>query len=129
MKFVEGNGQDLSDFLQSKQKETENWLEVSGAILFRGFHIEEGLEIDDLARKLDYTPFDTYIPGIAPRKAYKNGNSSVFTSTEAPPHLPILPHTGKHSFFMKNFFQKSCFKATCLQKSSFLQNILLLLFS
>ena len=38
MKFVEGNGQDLFDFLQSKRKETENWLEVSGAILFRGFH-------------------------------------------------------------------------------------------
>ena len=36
---------------------------------------------------------DIYIPGIAPRKAHKAGNSCVFTSTEAPPHLPILPHT------------------------------------
>ena len=97
MKIVEGDGQDLSDFLKSQQEDTKNWLESPGAVLFRGFHIEEGVEIDDLARNLGYIPFNTYIPGIAPRKAYKNGNSSVFTSTEAPPHLPILPHTGKYS--------------------------------
>ena len=31
-----------------------------------------------------------YVPGVAPR--HQKG-AFAFTSTEAPPHLPILPHT------------------------------------
>ena len=64
-----------------------------GAVLLRGFHVPDAVELDEIARSLNFTPLDTYIPGIAPRKAHKAGNSCVFTSTEAPPHLPILPHT------------------------------------
>ena len=64
MIIFEGSGQNLPEFLKCQKKETESWLESPGAVLFRDFHIDGGVEIDDLARKLDYTPFNTYIPGI-----------------------------------------------------------------
>ena len=93
MKIIQGNGQDISVFIKSHQNDMKSYLESPGAILLRDFHCPTDVEVDDLSRDLGYIPSDTYIPGTAPRKAYKKGNSFVFTSTEAPPHLPILPHT------------------------------------
>ena len=40
-----------------------------------------------VARLLGLEPRTTYVPGIAPRKVAAPGNTAVFTSTEAPPHL------------------------------------------
>ena len=93
MKIIHGNGQDISVFIKSHQNDMKSSLESPGAILLRDFHCPTDVEVDNLSRDLGYIPSDTYIPGTAPRKAYKKGNSFVFTSTEAPPHLPILPHT------------------------------------
>ena len=90
MKIIHGNSQELSGFMECNKSDVLSYLNESGAILFRGF--ESNIELDEVARKMDFLPVDTYIPGIAPRKEFKKGNSFVFTSTEAPPHLPILPH-------------------------------------
>ena len=92
MKIVRGDGKDISVFVKEKGDAIKKALEAPGAILLRGFNTV-GVEIDELARLLGFVPSSTYIPGIAPRKAYMSNNSCVFTSTEAPPHLPILPHT------------------------------------
>ena len=92
MRTVLGDGQDIASFVQNNQDDITAALATAGAILLRGFTLG-GTEIDGLARLLGFSPFTTYIPGIAPRKAYTPSSPSVFTSTEAPPHLPILPHT------------------------------------
>ena len=94
MEVVEGSGGDITSFLKTQQGDIDtHLLDGMGAVLLRGFHVPDAVELDEIARSLNFTPLDTYIPGIAPRKAHKAGNSCVFTSTEAPPHLPILPHT------------------------------------
>ena len=92
MKIVRGNGKEISSYIQDNQTHITNALDTPGALLLRGFNTD-GIEIDDVARLIGFTPSHTYIPGIAPRKAAIEGNPFVFTSTEAPPHLPILPHT------------------------------------
>jgi len=90
MKIIHGNGQELSGFIEYNKTNVISYFNEFGAILFRGF--DSRVELDETARKMDFIPVDTYIPGIAPRKAFNKDNSFVFTSTEAPPHLPILPH-------------------------------------
>ena len=92
MKTVIGDGRDLATFVENNQEEIHSCLETEGAILLRGF-TTTGAELDHVARLLGLEPRTTYVPGIAPRKVAAPGNTAVFTSTEAPPHLPILPHT------------------------------------
>jgi len=91
MKVLTGRGEDLSLYISKSKNALCSDLVEKGALLFRGF--KTSVELDEIARKIGFYPLNTYIPGIAPRKAYKDGNPFVFTSTEAPPHLPILPHT------------------------------------
>ena len=93
MELIDGKGENIYSFLENREHELTSHLAGVGSVLLRGFTVPPTLELDQIARNLRFTPFDTYIPGIAPRKAHKVGNSCVFTSTEAPPHLPILPHT------------------------------------
>ena len=92
MKTVIGDGRDLATFVENNQEKILSCLETEGAILLRGF-TPAGASLDHVARLLGLEPRTTYVPGIAPRKAAAPGNPAVFTSTEAPPHLPILPHT------------------------------------
>jgi len=89
MKVINGKTGDLSKFISNNKQHLTLDLNKNGALLFQGFH--SATELDELARNLSFNPSSTYIPGIAPRKAYQE-NPFVFTSTEAPPHLPILPH-------------------------------------
>ena len=93
MEVIEGRGLDICSFLEDEEGDLASYLAGVGAVLLRGFAVPASLELDQIARSLLFTACDTYIPGIAPRKAHKVGNNCVFTSTEAPPHLPILPHT------------------------------------
>ena len=93
MEVIEGRGLDICSFLGAEEGDLASYLAGVGAVLLRGFTVPASLELDQIARSLLFTACDTYIPGIAPRKAHKVGNNCVFTSTEAPPHLPILPHT------------------------------------
>eukprot|EP00111_Clytia_hemisphaerica_P005095 TCONS_00014672-protein len=92
MKIVRGNGKEITSYIRDNKSEIIDAFETPGALLLREFDTNQ-IEIDEVARLIGYTPAHTYIPGIAPRKAAIEGNPFVFTSTEAPPHLPILPHT------------------------------------
>ena len=60
MKVIQGNGQDVSNFIETQDIRT--YLESHGAILLSGFHSQ--IEIDELSRKMGFIPATTYIPGI-----------------------------------------------------------------
>ena len=66
MKIINRNNEDLSKFLSKNKHHLTTDLVKNGALLFRGF--DSATELDELARNLNFSPINTYIPGIAPRK-------------------------------------------------------------
>ena len=66
MKVIDRNNEDLSKFLSKNKQDLTTDLVKNGALLFRGFDL--AAELDELARNLNFSPINTYIPGIAPRK-------------------------------------------------------------
>ena len=83
MEVVEGSGGDITSFLKTQQGDIDtHLLDGMGAVLLRGFHVPDAVELDEIARSLNFTPLDTYIPGIAPRKAHK-ARGGRWTSLDA----------------------------------------------
>ena len=64
MEVVEGSGGDITSFLKTQQGDIDtHLLDGMGAVLLRGFHVPDAIELDEIARSLNFTPLDTYIPG------------------------------------------------------------------
>ena len=61
----------------------------NGPILFRNFSIENDINFEDVIKSVGIKLSNEYRPGIAPRILKSNYS---FTSSEAPKHIPILPH-------------------------------------
>jgi alpha-ketoglutarate-dependent taurine dioxygenase len=70
----------------------------SGALLFRGFPVENADDFAELIRQVCPAPFVHYIGGDSPRTIVKG---DVYTSTEAPPWLKIPLHN--ELSFIKNY--------------------------
>ena len=66
MKVIDRKSEDLSKFISKNKHHLAQELVKNGALLFLGF--KSATELDDLARNLNFSPINTYIPGIAPRK-------------------------------------------------------------
>lgn len=66
----------------------EKWLNQYGAILFRGFPVEDAEQFDKMIGAFGYSTFP-YIGGAAPRKRV---TARVYTSNEAPPSELIPFH-------------------------------------
>ena len=66
MKVIDRKSEDLPTFISKNKEHLAQDLVKNGALLFRGFDSATGL--DELARNLNFSPINTYIPGIAPRK-------------------------------------------------------------
>lgn len=73
---------DRRDFLQKN-------LLAHGAILFRGFRINNVQSFENLVRKFSGAPFFNYSGGVSPRISLGKG---AYTSTEYPPHLNLALH-------------------------------------
>ena len=85
----ETGSRDLTSFAQSHRQAIDDLLLESGAILFRGFAVEDDREFDRFVkvvstRKMEYTY------GSTPRTLVKN---RIYTTTEYPAHLEIPLHS------------------------------------
>lgn len=81
--------QEVENFLSTSSTEIHQQLKIHGAVLLRGFPIQDGDGFASVVRALQLGPFMDYVGGDSPRKQITQG---VFTSTEAPPWLTIPLH-------------------------------------
>ncbi|KAH9507372.1 hypothetical protein Btru_057942 [Bulinus truncatus] len=80
--------QDASDWLKKNSAVIQAELLKYGAILFRGFPLNDAQDFDEFVTSYGVEPLP-YVGGAAPRKQI---TSKVFTANEAPPSEPIPFH-------------------------------------
>ena len=78
------------DWLHHHRNQLEDELTVHGAILFRGFKIDDDLGFDRLIRAFDWPSF-TYEESLSTAVRH-NRTELVFTANEAPPSVSIFLH-------------------------------------
>ncbi|KAL5490930.1 hypothetical protein EMCRGX_G016133 [Ephydatia muelleri] len=87
-------GNDSAPFLKAWVKKNKKWIDEkllqNGAILFRGFHVTEGAEFEDILKQYEPELSDEY-RGVSPRKLVP-GTKYVFSASELPPYFPIPQH-------------------------------------
>ncbi|MCB1213382.1 MAG: TauD/TfdA family dioxygenase [Chlamydiia bacterium] len=95
---------DFLSLLQEYQPLFSEKLQAYGALLFRGFPLQQAAEFEASIRSLDLGNFVDYIGGDSPRTKVTN---HVYTSTEAPPwfriplhnELSFMPNYPRHIYF------------------------------
>jgi len=78
----------LAEWLQAQRPWVEAQLLEHGAILLRGFAIDDALAFESIARAIDPALKNHYL-GTSPRDAL---TSHVFSASELPPYYPIPQH-------------------------------------
>ena len=98
--IVESNNTSLKvlfDYITKNKIQLKSVLNKCGGILFRGFDVNTSDIFETNMKSFDIQLTNEYRPGIAPRT--KKGDYS-FSSTEAPPALPRLPHNAMTYSFL-----------------------------
>lgn len=80
----------ISDWVAENKDKLERELAIHGAILFRGFGIEDDQGFDGFIRAFDWPNF-TYAESLS-NAVRRNRTELVFTANEAPPNLSIFLH-------------------------------------
>lgn len=80
----------LLSALKTEQQTIRGAIASHGAILLRGFQVESASNFEEVCQSVGLELTTEYKPGIAPRRMR---GKFAFTSTEAPGHIPVLPHT------------------------------------
>lgn len=83
------NGMCMYTWAEKNGKQVEQWLHNHGAVLFRGFQVNEGDEFRRLVTSLGCSPLP-YKEQSSPR--HEEGGKNVYTSTDYPPQYPIFLH-------------------------------------
>jgi len=79
----------LLDWCGAHQERIRTLLHSSGAVLFRGFDVENAEDFARVARAAANQPLTEYVAGVARRKQIGDG---IYTSTEYPPHVLMPCH-------------------------------------
>ena len=82
--------ENVANFIKENKAEIENELNKSGAVLFRGFPVENAEDFDKFARAFDYENF-TYKESLS-NAVRINYTELVFTANEAPKDVEIFLH-------------------------------------
>jgi hypothetical protein len=80
----------LSRFLETNNILLEDQMNKFGAVLFRGFEIENAMDVEGAIRSFDPNLNNNY-RGTSPRNA-QDGSDFVFSAAEVPSHYPIAQH-------------------------------------
>ncbi|MDA8561879.1 TauD/TfdA family dioxygenase [Gammaproteobacteria bacterium] len=103
-KYNISNQVDFIDIIKINKCKIEQILLQYGAILFRGFPVNNSKEFSNFIKVLNLGKFVDYIGGDSPRDKVDDG---VYTSTEAPPsfyiplhqELSFIKHHPRHIYF------------------------------
>lgn len=80
----------LKDYIQENLSELNQKMAQNGAVLFRGFEVNQPADFEAIAKTLDSDLKNDYL-GTSPRNIVK-GTEYVFSASELPPHYPIMQH-------------------------------------
>lgn len=80
----------LADFIQENLNDLNQKMSERGAVLFRGFNVNQPSEFETVAKNIDSDLKNDYL-GTSPRNIVK-GTDYVFSASELPPHYPIMQH-------------------------------------
>lgn len=81
-------GENITDYIQKNKAEIDRKLSEYGAVLFRGFGIDNAQTFEDASKLLDPELKNDYL-GTSPRNKL---TEFVFSASELPPHYPIMQH-------------------------------------
>lgn len=86
--IVTRQGEDIIDYIENNKAGINGKLSEYGAVLFRGFGIDEAQTFEDASKLLDPELKNDYL-GTSPRNKL---TEFVFSASELPPHYPIMQH-------------------------------------
>lgn len=80
----------LREYIAKNIEELNQKMLKQGAVLFRGFNVNQPQEFESIAKTVDSDLKNDYL-GTSPRNIVK-GTGYVFSASELPPHYPIMQH-------------------------------------